>query len=357
MQKELLFGYRIKINIQIKKGDISIMQKQSNNILPKLRQLAEGAIGENFFFNGCMRYLMECIGREDISDFWISAYVTGDAYLFYYTPDQKRGMELCLTDLLFSDGDADYAKHIFDIYGYECTYIMREQISTNRQLFADMVKNYIDRGIPVIAVGHYPDLYGMCFPICGYQENGKKLLMLGQMSAEPFTLEFEKTSFDIIFIGNKKRDVTVDELYKRAITQMPQIYNIKRPDYAFGHEGFYRWADDIESLDANKIIRGYTDYIVNLATNVSGNKFGIDLPNNQNCGECEPYIKDISKIISGMCQKYHELNDIGGSFNISLETLQNPEKRKQIADKIREIGRIQEHIVEVFDKYDDVLKN
>lgn len=341
------------------------MQKQSKNILPKLRQLAEGAIGENFFFNGCMRYLMECIGREDISDFWISAHVTGDAYLFYYTPGHKRGMELCLTDLLFSDGDEDYAKHIFDIYGYECTYFPRGQIGKNRQLFADMVINYIDRGVPVIAVGRNPGLYGMCFPICGYEENGKNLLMLGEMSAEPFKLEFEKTSFDFIFIGDIKRDVTVNELYLRSITQMSQIYNMKRPDYVFGHAGFYRWADDIETLDADLIIRGYTDYIVNLATNVSGNDFGYDRPrdlpylhyNNRNCGQFEPYIKDISKIISGMCQKYQELNDIGGAFNISLETLQNPEKRKQIAEKIREIGRVQERIVEVFDKHEDVFKS
>lgn len=56
-----------------------------------------------------------------------------------------------------------------------------------------------------------------------------------------------------------------------------------------------------------------------------------------------------------MCQKYQELNEIGGAFNISFVILRNLDKRKQLADKIREIGRIQERFVEVFNKHEDVL--
>ncbi len=346
-----------KTKIQIRKGELTIMQRQSNNILPKLRPQNIGYLGENYPFNGCMRYLMECIGREDLSNYWLSAHMNGDAYTFVYSPEKGGGGDTCITKRLFSDEDEAYIKNIFDSYGYECTYIKNKQIKENKQLFIDMVMNYIDKGIPVITAGFVR-------AICGYEDNGKTLLVLEWDSLEPVKFDAQQDIDGLIFVGDKKREITEDDLCKKSIMQMPKIYSMQKEGIYFGHKGLYKWADDIENGKYDRFTNEsfdewehYTVYIVNIATNVSGDKFGfdrpIDLPNlfykQHNCEEYEPFINEMNAIIAKMNSLYQQLNDIGGAFNIKLDVLQDKQKRKQIADKIREIGKVNELFLSAFE--------
>jgi len=50
------------------------------------------------------------------------------------------------------------------------------------------------------------------------------------------------------------------------------------------------------------------------------------------------------------------LEAIGGGFNITLETLQNKEKRARIAAKIRECGDITDQILQVLNEGLQTLK-
>lgn len=339
------------------------MQRQSNNILPKLRPQNIGYLGENYPFNGCMRYLMECIGRDDLSNYWLSAHVNGDAYTFVYSPEKGGGGDTCITERLFSDEDEKFIKNIFDMYGYESTYITKKQINENKQLFIDMIMNYIDKGIPVITSGFVRT-------ICGYEDNGKTLLTLEWESKEPVKFNTDQEIGGLVFIGDKKRDVTEDELYRKAVAQMPKIYSMEKDGVYFGHKGLYKWADDIENGKYDYFTNEnfdawehYTVYIVNIATNVSGQKFGLDRPDDlpnlyykqRKCENCEAFIKEMSVIIGEMYKMYQELNNMGGAFNITLEALQDKQKRKEIADKIRVIGKVNERFLTTFKKCEGVF--
>ena len=51
--------------IKIKQGGLSMAAKQSNNIIPNIHKVITMHYGENYWFNGCAKYVMECMGEKD----------------------------------------------------------------------------------------------------------------------------------------------------------------------------------------------------------------------------------------------------------------------------------------------------
>ena len=51
--------------IKIKKGKLNMIVNRSNNIITVIRPLITMHYGENYWFNGCARYVMECLGEKD----------------------------------------------------------------------------------------------------------------------------------------------------------------------------------------------------------------------------------------------------------------------------------------------------
>lgn len=43
-----------------------MVTKQSNNIIPVIHRLVTDEYGENYWFNGCARYVMKCLGEKEI---------------------------------------------------------------------------------------------------------------------------------------------------------------------------------------------------------------------------------------------------------------------------------------------------
>ena len=39
-------------------------------VLENARLLCDGMLGQNYWFNGCMDYLMECLGESPDYDYW-----------------------------------------------------------------------------------------------------------------------------------------------------------------------------------------------------------------------------------------------------------------------------------------------
>lgn len=324
---------------------------RTSNTLSHIRPHIFNWKGENFPFNGCIRYFMECAGREDISDFWLSAYVTGDAYMFVYSADGNRLSNSCLTERIVIDYDKNYFDNIFDTYGYEYKYIDGKQVNENKQMYIEMIMDYIDKGLPVFT-------YGWWRPICGYENSGKVLFMLHWDNTTPVKVNTEDCHFEsLLFIGDKIKDVKFDEIYNKAIAKIPQIYNMNLPNTYLGHKGLYKWADDVENgtyISTSPSIDEWKEaYICNLATNCFSEKFGMEhvadfpIPKNTN----RDFIKAMSGIVASMKKAYDELEAVGGAFNITLENLQNESSRKLIAEKIREIGTIQKQVLDVFVKY------
>lgn len=70
--------------------------KKSNNIIPVIHPLITMHYGENYWFNGCAKYVMECLGEKDY-DYSFFAGLTGDNFAQVYSFDRFRG-----------DGATDY---------------------------------------------------------------------------------------------------------------------------------------------------------------------------------------------------------------------------------------------------------
>ena len=61
-----------------------MITKQSNNIIPVIHRLVTDEYGENYWFNGCAKYVMECLGEPDY-DYWFFAGLTGDLFTQHYS--------------------------------------------------------------------------------------------------------------------------------------------------------------------------------------------------------------------------------------------------------------------------------
>ena len=64
--------------------------RQSNNMIPNIHRLVTDEYGENYWFNGCARYVMECLGETDY-DYNFFAGLTGDVFTQYYPKGEFRG--------------------------------------------------------------------------------------------------------------------------------------------------------------------------------------------------------------------------------------------------------------------------
>ena len=49
--------------IRIQKGALTMVTRQSNNIIPNIHRLITSEFGENYWFSGCARYVMESLGE------------------------------------------------------------------------------------------------------------------------------------------------------------------------------------------------------------------------------------------------------------------------------------------------------
>ena len=59
-------------------------------LLKNCRPLCDALCGEMYSFDGCMAYLMECLGEPDAFDYLFFAGVTGDVFTPLYSRDPRR---------------------------------------------------------------------------------------------------------------------------------------------------------------------------------------------------------------------------------------------------------------------------
>lgn len=344
---------------KLKKGDLTMITKQSNNILPDLHHLITWHYGENYVINGCMRLLMERVKPDEPinSDYNLFAAITADNETQTYGRGFKRSYnehDLPLSSLW--DGP-DLIAYLFEELGYEHTYVTAAQIRENKGMFIETVKAYIDKGIPVLARTAVPAAHGTNYElVVGYEENGKVLIYLdgddqvflhneivGEPKGEKWPVEW-----DWIFIGDKKRDIDKRTLYINCLKRTLEM--LTSPDKygcSYGAKAFRDWADDIEN---GHFENGgeYTTYVCVLATN-GGRGFGYIY--SQLGEEQMPEFSFLKDILDNQCAKnnalWGELEALGGGFNVTNEVMQDVAKRKEIADKVREFAVCKDEIVEI----------
>ena len=163
-----------------------------------------------------------------------------------------------------------------------------------------------------------------------------------------------------IFVGEKKEQKNIEEIYREAIFSLPKLLTTDNDRYCFGAPAFRKWANDIENGYFEKIMPGefdarsmYVNFVFALATN------GCCCPNFlRRANELNPdmtYLYDISLLYKRTADIWHndgenDLEALGGGFNITLETLQTPERREKIAARIRECGDIIDEVVKILNK-------
>jgi DNA-binding transcriptional MerR regulator len=343
-----------------KKEELIMNTKQSNNIVPIIHRLVTDEEGENYWFNGCAGYVMECLGEKEY-DYMFFAGITGDVIAQFYPTDGRfRGDGI--SSIAMFHGDEKWVKSIFAKCGYKASFVKFHQLADNKELYRQALIGYIDKGIPVI---RWKSDYMCDGVIVGYEDHGKTLLFITGNDAEPKRLTFEEaitpTDDDAddgwIFIGDKTAQPNIADVYRDVIRHLPALFESNMHEYILGARAFRAWADAIEggafdnikpeNFDAWGI---HTAYVCALSTNASCSWGFFD----KVLAACPDmtFLVEVNKQYQRMAAMWMndngtDLEALGGGFNVTLEALQDKDKRAKIAAKIREFAACADEVVRI----------
>ncbi len=355
---------------KIGEGTLTMAFRQSNNVIPIIHRLITSEFGENYWFNGCARYVMESLGEyKDEPDFgyWFFAGLTGDVLAQVYSYGEYCGE--CASACMFQLEGGRYFERIFERCGYASTFVSGEQFRANKEMYVQTLMAYIDKGVPVVAITHCGPPWGV---YVGYEEYGKTLLFLTGDKSEPVRVPLEQIVSEpgadenavkgLIFVGEKKRSIDLQQLYKEIVLGIPELFAVKNDRFCFGAEAFRAWADFIE----RGMLEGVTpdafgdgwglhvSNICNMATNGSCAFSFLD-----RAKELNPemgYLEDVSALYRRMAEIWggddHQndpdsLEALGGGFNVTLAALQDKDGRVKIAAKIREAAACMDKVLDM----------
>ncbi|MDF2925479.1 MAG: putative transcriptional regulator [Paenibacillaceae bacterium] len=348
---------------RIKVGELSMITKRSNNIIPSIHRFITSEHGENYWFNGCGRYVMGALGEKDY-DYEFFAGVTGDVFAQVYPYDRFRGDGV--TDfMLGTPAGIRFVEDVFDKCGYAATFVPEKQLKANREMYLQTLMAYIDKGVPVISnLGVKWHTAWTVF--VGYEELGQTLLFMSDNMTEPERVSADdvfankaEDSFESrgwLFVGEKLEQKDLARIYRDAIANLPKLLIVKTVYYCFGGEAFRAWASDIENgkFDGMKPEEFdgwtmYSTYVCIAATNGSCCFTFLDRALQLNPEFT--FISEISAQYKKMGRMWERDSDgleaIGGGFNITLATLQDREKRGRIAAKLREFAECADEVVRI----------
>lgn len=361
----------------LKNKEFIMITKHSNNIIPNIHRLVTDEYGENFWFNGCTKYVMECLGETDYNYLFFAG-ITGDQLTQYYPKHDYMGdgfsscMLSCNSNNYLRDvgdhfelceGENGYAERIFEKCGYASTFVTNKMLQKNTEMYLNTLVSYIDKGVPVI----FWRLGEPCIGVfVGYEEYGNKLLYITGNNDKPESISLEKAleipdpswneKLGWIFVGDKKEDKELADIYREAIIDLPKLLSTETPEFFLGADAFRAWADDIESGKFESVKPEefdpwfcYTSYICTLATIGSCCHGFLDRARQLNPDMT--FLEDVSRLYHDYEDFWHRtegnLESLGGGFNVTLEALQDKERRNKIAAKLRKYADVTDEIVKV----------
>jgi DNA-binding transcriptional MerR regulator len=342
---------------KVRKEDIQMITKKSNNIIPIIHKLVTSEHGENYWFNACAKYVMECLGESDY-DYWFFAGLTGDNFAQHYKFNNPFEAVNSYHQMY---GDSDYFENVFAKCGYAATFVFTRDLCKNREMYLQTLIAYIDKGIPVIALVHSasPHLVGV---FVGYEEHGKTLLYISGDNSEPQRVSFDNAmgSDDFntngwIFVGEKKENVSLAKIYRDTILALPKLLTTNDDKYCFGAAAFRKWADDIENgifdtmkPDEFKSWDMYINFVCVYATNAcSCHSF---LERAAKLNQDMTFLSEVSKLYWETDKLNHDMESLGGGFNVTLDALQDKEKRAEIVAKIREFSDCIDKVINIINE-------
>jgi len=349
-----------------------MITKQSNNMIENIHRLVTDEYGENYWFNGCARYVMECL-NEPLYEYWFFAGIAGDIFTQHYTYTSYGGDALSsyMMDEEMGGNPVKFTEETFAKCGYAATYISNQELQKNKEMYKNTLITYIDKGIPVIAWG--TPLVGV---FVGYEDYGSILLYITGNSNQPERVsldkvirgELEKYMYDYrsetggwIFVGEKKETIPIKKICRDAIFNIPKNFKIKTDKYCFGPEAFRSWARDIENgkfdnmpVEKFDAWSYYTNYICVLATN--GSCCHSFLQRTQELNPDMTWLEEISRLYKRTAEIWSndnntDLEALGGGFNITLEALQNKETRTKITAKLNEAAVYMDEVEKIINEH------
>ena len=351
---------------KLKSEELIMTTKRSNNIIPVIHRLITDEYGENYWFNGCAKYVMECLGEPDY-DYWFFAGITGDIFTQHY-PKSGINHEESLSSYRIDKGDTAFAESVFEKCGYACSFVTGKNLRKNKEMYLQTLLGYIDKGVPVIIWQNGSEAGANIVGVfVGYEEYGQTLLYITGNKAEPERITLERAMrFDgegdnsgWIFVGEKKEQKSLAQLYRDAITNMPKILTTQTDDHYFGAEAFRAWAANIENgfFDNMKPEEFdgwgmYTNFICVLATNGSCCHQFLKRARELNPGM--EFLQEVSELYKKTADMWNnqngeDLEALGGGFNVTLAALQDKVKRGRIAAKLREMAGVVDEVVTVIE--------
>jgi len=338
---------------------------QSDNFLRNIRGIANGMEGKNYPFDDCMAFMMECIGESPQLDYWTFSWITGDGLTQIYDKNPSTLCEYCVSGFL---AGKEHIHYVFNAIGYDYAYITAEQINGDKERYIQKVKEYIDKGIPVLVKTTMVDTptanseFTYCLFV-GYEDDGNVLLYTNPYDKIVKYDTRNPVKQDWIFIGDKKQDVVYADLISEAVRKMRDWLTMPESDgKCYGAAAFRAWSGDVEDgrfENETDLWANYGVYFCNMATNAWANN-AIDAPHASllhKFAELNPQFADMKDQIAAQFFRigngdgkggiWKELQALGGGFNVTNEAMKDPEKRVKIAALLREAAGCIDRVVEI----------
>ncbi len=320
----------------------------SKNIkkLKNIHNLLTYHLGQNYIFNGCMAYLMECINEKTDYDYYFFSDMTGDSFTQLYSDEISVS---CLSD------NTDCVQKAFDACGYN--FIRMSIDDTNRDEIFFKIKENIHNGIPIISKG-YGNNSKYCV-ICGYNTEGNNIYILQGGSKKEVKSDFSNFA-TFIFLGDKKETPELATLYRNLIMDIPKYITKPSQDrIIFGRQAFVNWAESLldgryDNIPASKIDRHrcHTGYLINAGTNGCSRgalKRAYELnPDMDIIPKLQPCFEKNQQIFDFMAYSGANHEGMEGGLHILPKTIKDKEKMKPISDKIFEFVDVCDEILALY---------
>ena len=323
--------------------------------------------GQNYVFNGCMKFLMECVGEKNSQyDYWFFTAVSGDSYVQVFNTNKEQ-WSICFSQAKF---DYNMIQRVFNAIGYKFTYLDATDWQKDKDALKKQLMESIDRGIPVIGKGFYSVFHGLLLPtseiscIVGYENNGECFYRLDDEKVEliPFTLD-DGLPYSFVFIGEKEASPPVEEAYRNALKSAPDwMRTPPKESTFFGNDAFEEWAKALEGGTfyhmsrekynaANAIAswRYYCIYVCVISTNIFSKQYTTDRAIHFN-PDLAPLAPALAEEYQMLAKLEKRLQAAGGGFNITYETLQDKNKCKEIARILREFPVVNRRICDTIEQ-------
>ena len=322
---------------------------------------------ENFFLNAAIDAVRITLGEPDEYNFSFFSAITGDMFAYLY--GKGKPCDSGITNYFFVP---QVVKKAFEVMGYECTYISQKQIRTEFHKVMAMIKDSIDKGIPVISWGmvtvtmadgaHYDPLPEGCY-IGGYDVND---ILYVNLYLDGLTVDDNDyctisngltTAKGLFVIGKKIKSLEIADVYQNVMNMLPVYLTLESTDgYSFGKEAFYQWADTL--LDDTIFSNKSEEELANIrwdyhctAYCMTCTSLGRGIEFFKKAIEIVPEF-ELAKNILPQYEKLLEFNqqiwDKQGGFEPPLDKLATHEYRSDLADILREMGDICDEIVAVY---------